>query len=101
MLSSKRSVNMRRAHRTASQRKRREWSTSTTRRPAIGKSAKRRAYWLWTRPETTPQDGHGLFASIARIAMTVLSPSLNASTAENPGGRNSEARRDCMALIPL
>jgi hypothetical protein len=92
---------MLRAQQTASQRKRRAWSISTTRRPAIGKSAKRRGYRLWTRPENTPQDGHGLFVFVARIAMTALSPSLNASTAENPGGSNSVARRDCMALIPF
>jgi len=29
-----------------------------------------------------------------------IAPSLNASTAENPVGSNSVARRDCMALIP-
>jgi hypothetical protein len=91
MLSSKRSVKMRRAQRTVSERKRREWSISTTRRPAIGKSATRRGYRLWIRPETTPQDGHGLFALVARIVTMVLLPSLNATTAENPGGSNSEA----------
>ena len=42
-------------------------------------------------PETTPQDWHGLFALVARIVRMALSPSLNASTAENPGGSNSEA----------
>jgi hypothetical protein len=31
--------------------------------------------------------------------MTALSTSLNASTAKNPGGSNSEARKDRMALI--
>jgi hypothetical protein len=38
---------------------------------------------------------------LARIVMTALSTSLDASTAKNPGGSNSEARKDCMALIPL
>ena len=100
MLSLKRSAKMRRSHRTASQRKRLAWSISTARRPAIGKSAKRRGYRLWTRSETAPHDGHKLFAPIARIMMTVQSPSLNAPTAQNPGGNNSEARKDGMALIP-
>ena len=66
MLSSKRSVKMRRSHRTATQRKRRAWSISTARRPAIGKSAKRRGYRLWIRSETAPHDGHALFALIAQ-----------------------------------
>jgi hypothetical protein len=52
------------------------------RRPAIGKSARRRWYRLWTRPEATPQDGHGLFALVACIVITAPSPSLNASSAE-------------------
>jgi hypothetical protein len=82
---------MRRAHRAASQRKRRPWSTSTTRRPAIGKSAKRRRYRLWTRPEITPQDGHAQIALVARIVTMVLSLSLNALSAENPGGTSFEA----------
>src|SRR5271166_78548 len=92
MLSSKRSVKTRRSHRTAAQRKRRAWSISTARRPAIGKSAKRRGYRLWTRSETAPHDGHELFALIARIVRTALSPSLNA---QNPVGSNSEARKGC------
>ena len=100
MLSSKRSVKMRRSHRTATQRKRRAWSISTARRPAIGKSAKRRGYRLWTRSETAPHDGHALFALIARIVRTALPPWLNAPTAQNPVGSNSEARKDGMALIP-
>jgi hypothetical protein len=37
---------------------------------------------------------------LARIVMTALSTSLDASAAQNPGGSNSEARKDCMALIP-
>jgi hypothetical protein len=36
----------------------------------------------------------------ARIVTAALSTSLDASTAQNPGGSNSEARKDCMALIP-
>jgi hypothetical protein len=67
----------------------------------IGKSAKRRRYRLWIRPETPPQDGHELFVVVTRIVMTVQTPSLTASTVENPGGSDSEAWRDCMALIPF
>ena len=67
MLSSKPSAKMRRRRRTASPRKRRAWSMARTRRPAIGKSAGRRWCRLWTRPETTPQDAHGLFGLVVRI----------------------------------
>jgi hypothetical protein len=91
MSPSKHSAKMRRPHRSASQRERRAWGISTARRPTIGKSAKRRGDRLWIRPETTPHDGHGLFTLVARNVMTVLSPSLNASTAENPGWSASEA----------
>src|SRR5271166_1987130 len=99
MLSSKRSVKMRRSHRTAAQRNRRAWSISTARRPAIGKSAKRRGYRLWTRSETAPHDGHELFALIARIVRPALSALLNTPTTQNPVGSNFEARKDSMALI--
>ena len=73
---------------------------STARRPAIGKSARRRGYRLWTRSETPPQEGHAPLMLLARIVMTALWTSLDASAAQNPGGSNSEARKDCMALIP-
>ena len=51
--------------------------------------------------ESTPQEGHVLIVPVARIVMTVPSPSLNASTAENTRGSNSEAQSECMALIPF
>jgi hypothetical protein len=38
-----------------------------------------------------PQAGHALFMLLARIVMTALPTSLNASIAKNPGGSNSEA----------
>jgi hypothetical protein len=64
---------------------------STTRQPAIGKSAKRRGYRLWTRSETTPHDAQWLFALVGRIVMTAPSSSLNVLSAENPGGTNFDA----------
>ena len=86
MLSSKRSVKMRRSP-TATQRKRRAWSISTARRPAIGKSAKRRGHRLWTRSETAPHDGHALFALRTRIVRTALPPSARGSPGrQNPVG---------------
>ncbi len=41
-----------------------------------------------------PHEGHELFALIARIVTTALSPSLNTPTAQNPAGSNFEARKD-------
>jgi len=84
MLFWKRSVKMRRSHRSASQRKRRAWRISTAHRPAIGKSAKRPGYRLWMRPETMPQEGHALFMLLARIVMTALSTSLQRLNRKKP-----------------
>ncbi|APG09740.1 hypothetical protein BKD09_15480 [Bradyrhizobium japonicum] len=73
--SAKRSVKIWRPHRTASQRKRRAITRSSTTRPDNGRSVTRRRYRLWIRRETVPHDGHKPTLPDARTAMTALSPS--------------------------
>jgi len=78
MPSSKRSVKMRRPHRTALHRKRRAITTSRTDRPANGKSLKRRRYRLWTRSELAPHPGQGFALLMCRTVITAVAPSQTA-----------------------
>jgi len=64
-------------------------------------SEARRAYWLWTRSERPPQDGHAPDDADARTVTTARSPSISDRTTAKQGGTRLDGRTPCcIALIP-